>query len=483
MKRHGRLIIAAVVCLGLLTWVLTQERGRAPQRGEAFGLDAKQATALQIKGEAQQLTLQKQDDQWMLTEPVKAWADKDAVERMLKSVAELKPSGSRKGLNINDPKFGLDKPRLTATLTCDGNKTVTIQLGSQVPGGSEYYAKIDNRNELYFVPASLQTDLQQQPDMLRDKAVAHFDKADVTSVTLQYPEQVIVLEKRGTAQEPQWMLTKPYEAKADEWSAQQVAEKLSGLKADSFAPQPAPAGTNYGFDKPALKATVTTKDNKQYVITLGAKTAAPATTPAPGAQPPSTEAVYAQLEGRPEVLLLPGSTLMDLKKTDMELRDKRIVNLKKETVQELRVERKEGLSFTVRRLPDGWQLVAPEPGRAKATKVDDLLWDLTELEAQEFLGQQQDLKAYGLALPDTILTATVRGEKAPVKIYIGYKKAEGQYYAKTDSDQVYVISEMLLLDLPKMIGDLKEAPGESSKAPAAGQTGPVTVPPALAPGS
>ncbi|MGE5532451.1 MAG: DUF4340 domain-containing protein, partial [Bacteroidota bacterium] len=281
---------------------------------------------------------------------------------------------------------------------------------------------------------------------------------------------------------PQWMLTKPYEAKADEWNAQQLAEKLSGLKADGFAPEPAPAGTNYGFDKPVLKATVTTKDNKQYVITLGAKTAAPPTTPAPGA-PPSSEAVYAQLEGRPEVLLLPGSTLMDLKKTDMELRDKRIVNLKKENVRELKVERKDGLAFTVRRLPDGWQLVAPEAGRAKATKVDDLLWDLTELEAQEFLGQQSDLKPYGLALPDTIITATVNGEKNPVKIYIGYKKADGLYYAKTDRDQVYVISEMMLLDLPKAIGDLKEAPGENSKAPVGEQPGPATVPPTPAPTS
>ncbi|MHB8993783.1 MAG: DUF4340 domain-containing protein [Armatimonadota bacterium] len=483
MKRHGRLLIAAVVCFGLLGWVLTQERGRAPQRGEAFGLDAKQATALQVKGEAQQLTLQKQDDQWMLTEPVKAWADKDAVERMLKSVAELKPSGSREGLNINDPKFGLDKPRLTATLTYGGNKTVSVQLGSQVPGGSEFYAKIDNRNELYFVPASLQTDLLQQPEMLRDKAVAHFDKADVTSVTLQYPEQVIVLEKRGTSEEPQWMLTKPYEAKADEWSAQQVAEKLSSLKADGFASEPAPAGANYGFDKPALKATVTTRDKKQYVITLGAKTDAPASPPAPGGQPPSTEAVYAQLEGRPEVLLLPASLLTDLKKNDMDLRDKRIVDLKKENVQELKVQRKEGLSFTVRRLPDGWQLVAPEAGRAKATKVDDLLWDLTELEAQEFLGQQQDLKAYGLALPDTIVTATPTGSKNPVKLYIGYKKAEGLYYAKTDSDQVYVISEMMLLDLPKTLAELKEAPGDRPQEPAAGQPAPGTVPTAPVPGS
>ena len=39
------------------------------------------------------------------------------------------------------------------------------------------------------------------------------------------------------------MLTQPYAAKADEWSAKQVGDKLADLKADGFAPEPrAPQG-------------------------------------------------------------------------------------------------------------------------------------------------------------------------------------------------------------------------------------------------
>lgn len=471
MKRYGRALIAGVIFLGLLGWVLTQERGRAPQQGEAFGLDAKQATGLQVKTETQQLTLQKDGEQWTITEPIKGWADKDAVERMLKAVAELKPTGKRtsKDVNVKDPKFGLDKPAVTATLSV-GQKTFTVQLGAMTANGSEYFAKIDNRDEVYFVPASLQSDLAQSPDLLRDKTLAHFEKEAVQSVTLQYPDRVVSIEKRGTDEKPQWYLTKPYEAKADEFSAKQLAEKLAGLKADGFAQEPAPAGSNYGFDKPVVKATVTTKDNKQYVITIGATTQGPPPSAAPGAPPPSGsgEVVYAQLEGRPEVLLLPSTQANELKKTDMELRDKRILELDKANVTELRVERKDGLSFTVRRLADGWQLSAPTAGRAKSTKVDDILWDLSELEAREFLGQQQDLKPYGLALPDTIITATLRGQKDPLKVYVGYKKDEGLYWAKTAaSDQVYLVGEMLLLDLPKKVEEIKEPPGTEAR-PAAG---------------
>lgn len=464
MKRYRTALIAGVVCLGLFAYVMTFERGRAPQKGEAFGLDAKEATALLVKDEVRQLGLQKQGDQWLLTEPVKGWADKEAVERMVKAVAELKPTGKRdaKEASLSDPKFGLDKPKLTATLTYGAGKTVTVMLGAQIASGSEYYAKIDNRPELYLVPASLQNDLTQQVDNLRDKALAHFDKEKIVSYTLQYPDTVLALEKRGSETEPQWQLTQPYAAKADEWNAKQVAEKLAGLKAEAFAPDQAPAA-GFGFDKPAVKATVKTADGKQYVITIGGHVPVDAPTASTGSTPAGADKVYAQLEGRPEVLIIPQLQVSDLKKTDMDMRDKRLVSLKKEQVDELKVERKQGVSFTVRRLPDGWQLLTPATGKAKATKVDDMLWDLSELEAKAFLGEQKDLKQYGLELPDTIISAKVRGQGEPVKIYIGYKKADGIYYAKVaSSNQVYEISEMLVLDLPKTLEELKEPPAASS---------------------
>ncbi|MEI6503276.1 MAG: DUF4340 domain-containing protein, partial [Armatimonadota bacterium] len=114
---------------------------------------------------------------------------------------------------------------------------------------------------------------------------------------------------------------------------------------------------------------------------------------------------------------------------------------------------------------DGWQLVNPTAGAAKATKIDDMLWDLSELEAKEFLGAQKELKPYCLALPETIFTVKLRGQSEPIKVYIGFKKTDGIYYAKVaSSDQVYAISEMLVLDLPKTLDELKETASEKGKS-------------------
>jgi hypothetical protein len=484
MRKFGRVIIAGAVLVLLLGWVLLKDRGRVADKDEVFKLKIEQCVGLQVKTPTMTLALRKEGDQWLLTEPVKGWADKDAAERAVKAVAQLKPTGSRsKDINLDDDKWGLKQPALTATLTYDGNRTATLYLGKQTPDSSEYFGRIEGRNKLYFVPTSIYTDLTQAVDALRDKALVHVKKEDVKSVTLQYPDRVLTVEKRGTPEEPQWFLTQPYQAKADEWNAKTVAEKLADLKADGFAPEQAPAGKDYGFAKPTLKATLTTADGKQFVITFGAK-GQETTAPDPGATAPATtgpkDVVYAQVQGRPEVLLVADSNMSDLQKTDMDLRDKRLLDVKKEQVRAIKVERKQGMSFTVDRSgPDAWRIAAPTPSPANKTKVEDLLWDLTSLEAKEFLGEQKDLMPYGLAVADIIYTLTVDGRSEPIKIYVGYKKVDGVYYCRTSlSNQVYAIGEMLVLDLPKSLADLKDATpiatpgGKSTPAPVTPPSGP-----------
>jgi len=99
-------IVAALIFAGLLVWVLAKDRGRVPEKGEVLKLKTEQCSALQVKTDTQSLSLLKQGDQWMLQEPVKGWADKDAAEKAINALARLKPTGSRKGQNLNDAKVG-----------------------------------------------------------------------------------------------------------------------------------------------------------------------------------------------------------------------------------------------------------------------------------------------------------------------------------------------------------------------------------------
>ncbi len=489
MRKFGRIIITGGILALLLAWVLVKDRGRVAEKDEVFKLQIEQCNALQVKTETQTLALRKESDQWVLAEPIKGWADKDAAERAVKAMAQLKPTGSRaKDINLDDDKWGLKKPALTATLTYDGNRTATLYLGKQTPDNSEYFGKIEGKSKLYLIPTSVYNDLTQTAESLRDKSLVHVKKEDIQSVTMQYADHAVAVEKRGTATEPQWFLTQPYQTKADEWNAKTMAEKLVDLKAEGFAPDQAPAGKDYGFAKPVLKATLTTTDGKQYVFTFGAKgqestdnlTSTPDSPSPPSGTP--KDVVYVQVQGRPEVMFVADSNMSDLQKTDMDLRDKRLLDVKKEQVRAIKVERKQGVSFSVERSgPDSWRLVTPSPARANKTKVEDLLWDLTELEAKEFLGEQKDLMQYGLAVADIVYTLTVDGRSEPIKIYVGYKKVDGVYYCRTSlTNQVYCIGEMAVLDLPKSLDDIKDTT-PATATPPSGAEMPTMPPPTMPP--
>lgn len=454
MKSYSRAIIAGVAFLALLGWALTKERGRVVDKDEVFGVDITFATSLEVETEDGRLVLQRDGEQWTITEPINGWAENEAAERLVKAVAELKPTGQRDNVDLKDEQFGLTEPVLTATLHYGKGQASTIRLGSQTPGASEYFAEVDGKKSLLFVPAHLFSTLTTDPQELREKRLAVFESEKVKSMTLQYPDTAISLQRRGEAAAQEWMLTHPYEARADEWSSRQVSGKLAEIKAEDFAPATPQEGEDYGFDTPQIKATLTLEDGKKLVISFGNKTMREVEEGTSTIEKPF---VFAQLEGRPETLLIAEADLAELRKTDMDLRDKRIVRFDRLDVQRIRVERKEGLSFAVKRAPEGWGVDQPRPGRAKMQVVDDLLWDLSELEAREFLGKQDDLREYGLAIPTTVITLHLKKESTPLQLRIGYAKGEDAHYAMTSQgDEVYVVSDTLLLGLPKDIDGLMD---------------------------
>ena len=137
----------------------------------------------------------------------------------------------------------------------------------------------------------------------------------------------------------------------------------------------------------------------------------------------------------------------------MALRDKTILHFAKQDVVTLKVQAKAAASFEANKNPDGeWILKAPAGAKAEPGKIDDLLWDLEDLHAitfEEEHPQDQDLQEYGLALPEAVITLTIRGQRQPLNISFG-KKPEGdtRYCVTSQSEQVYQVADEIVPTLP-----------------------------------
>jgi len=452
VRKYRFTIAAAVIFVVLLAWVLVKERGRVPEKGEAFGLDVKTVTRLEITpAQGQPLTLEKRDDQWWITAPFQGWANKDEVERIARTICELKPS-KRPEADPDTPEFGLKNPSMTVRMWAGGRK-IEMFLGASTPVGGDVFAKITGRKGVFLVASYVKTDLEKKPEDLRDKKLAHYDKEKLVSVDLQSTKGTFRLEARPEGEAKTWYLTQPISTKADRWSVDTLTNRPTEVEAKAFEAVPGNLAT-VGLDKPRVKLTLHFEDGKTTTILLGNKVKK--TVPKQyGEGTEEQEVVYAMNEGRPELLLVEASFFTDLDKDLMGLRDKHVVSVERSKIVGISVQRRKGLNFSVAKRADVWYLDTPQPGKAKQTKVDDILWDIEDLETSEFIEKPADLKQYGLAVPDTVVTITTSDNKS-IRLSFGYKTKDNRYYMKTDqSDTVYVVSDLLLSALPNKVEDIK----------------------------
>jgi hypothetical protein len=452
--RYRYTLAAGLVFLALFAWVLTHERGRVPEKGEVFGLDVKDVTRLEIHPrDGTPVTLEKRGEQWWLTAPFEAWASKDEVERLARDLCELKPDRRPK----EDPhkaEWGLDNPELTVKMWC-GRRKFELALGKETPVGSQRYARIEGRPGLYLVASFIATDLQKKPEDLRDKKLAHYERDQVQALDLQTAKGTFRLEARQEGDKKVWQLVQPIQTKADHWTADTLVTRPSEVEARGFEAVPKNLA-EVGLDRPTARLTLHLQNGKALTVLVG-KQVRKKVKKQYGEGEEEQDVVYAMLEGRPELLLVEASFASDLNKDLMDLRDKHVLALEREQVRAISVQRRQGLSFSVAKRGDTWFLDTPQPGKAKQTKVDDLLWNLEDLQTSEFIEQPKDLKQYGLVVPDTVVSITLADGKT-IKVLFGYKTKDNRYYCKTSlADTVYVVSDLLLSALPTKVDDIKSS--------------------------
>jgi hypothetical protein len=491
-KRYLTTAIVGAVFVVLVAWVLLAERGRVTEKGEYFALQLTDISQIQVQAKDYQYTMVRRGDEWWMTQPFEGLIAADEAKRVVESIASLKPQ-KRTGKNLQDPEFGLDSPSVTLTVTYKGNRSAVIRLGKQSPIGQMIFATISTEpTALFLIDQAFMSSVDKSPDSMRDKKLAAKVKTeDVKQVTLQRAGETVTAALVPLAQETTWRITQPRALKADKSAVESVITAVNGAEAVDFLPYTQENLATTGLDHPQVTATFTLQGAEPVTVYLGKEDKRSVKT-SPTAAATDQDVVYATRSGRAEILAMKSSLLTDLNKGLLDLRDKHIfADLKREQINNVRVQREEGLNFSVMKSGQEWQVTAPKTGKAKVSKVDDILFAVVDLQALAYPVEDQanvDLEKYGLKLPQAALTLGVQGRGEPVSIWIGAKvpnEAE-RYYARTSlSNDVYEIDGALLRDLPTTMDDLLEpaAPPASPGKPSGGAPGtsPMTPPPGAPP--
>jgi len=338
-------------------------------------------------------------DAWRLTEPRAARADASEVSSLLDRLVSLE---KRRTVDDADrAALGLDPPEVAVTLAT-GSGERELQVGSKVPISDDRFVALGEGSEVFLAAGTIYDELVRDPNEWRDHRIFAADRDDVTRVELSSTDrdEEVVLTRDGEA----FRLESPFRDRADREQVRTLMDRLVGLRAQSFVEERADGeaaegskeGTDLGLDPPraVLTASLGSTGGETVRLEIGAV----------------LDEGLGRRYGRfgDQVFVFQNKELMEdaLRPAD-EWRSPRWSGLQVFRIDSMHVRDEQG-ELTVTRSGSDWQR---GEDRIPYTAVSDLLYAVTESEAERFLSEAE-ARAAGWSLDAPTHTLTLQAEGA-----------------------------------------------------------------------
>jgi hypothetical protein len=304
-------------------------------------------------------------------------------------------------------------------------------------------------------------DVKQAPE--REKSAAEKDRVwkgleskDIEEVAITRKGATLQLKKSGDA----WSLASPVQGRAESQPVQDMLGSLASLRVErEIEPRPSKPA-DFGLETPAAEISFTAKGAK-HRVRLGTKN-------------PTGLWVYAQLDDKPAVVLVPDSLLRDAEKPVADFRDRTVLTFEKKDVKGLEVRTPGGQQVAAQlKGPEDWQVTSPLPVKADREQVSGLLDKLKAVKIKEFVTEApKGPDPYGLDRPLALtLWLGEEKERSAKTLRLGKAVPEKKaIYAQREGDPtVFTVEEDLLKAVPTSSTALRERPcspttGASSSA-------------------
>lgn len=406
----------------------------ARQRDLLVHITADKVTHFTIRRPQETLVAEKRHDRWYLTAPLARPGDSQKYRELVRYVAELHYTRVVEETPASLEPFGLTTPTLEIQLQQhDAASPVIIRLGSSNPAGGSYYAQVADQPTVYLVAAVAKDVLDASLHDVRDKTVLAFTPEEVQELQIALNNAAAIVLQRQD--DDGWQLTAPIQGKADNAQAGNMLQRLHDVRIQAFIADEPDGLTPYGLDTPVARVTLRDASGTLPTLVLGKLET-------------KQQGIYTTYDNATSVFLLPRTFWDELPKTVTAWRDKTLLQYDSEHITRLDIAAPEGPISVVRTAPEQYALEQPEEATADADAWVNLLWELREIKAKDFVTETLATPAdYGLDIPRRQITlweslpGTTPPEVVPHTLRLGAATPEGNgvYVQLADQPAVYLI--------------------------------------------
>lgn len=412
-----------------------------------LAFDKKDVTGLEVVLDGERMSVEPEaESKWRITKPVSLRADAEAISDFLDKLRFTKvkefPADAPRSL----APYGLDRPaRVTIFLGKEKSRTAQALLfGKEEPTKQGVYAMRPGESSVLLVGDDVWKVLPKTVGALRDKTVFAYDRDKVAGLEVESPKGKVSLAKEGE----KWKITAPEPLAADDGEVSGLLFKLREMRAAGFLGE-GPGSIDRFLAKPEVK------------ISMREQGATAAKTLLVGASPEKRGGkpmAYAGVAGKGPVVLVDAQYLGDLSRSANDLRDRALFGFfDPRDVKRMRVKSGGQTMALERKSETEWRVTEPKAGKAKESKITDLLYNFRSLRWKEIVSAEGgDAARYGLDKPSLEVTLYKADGKEIGNLKVGRKEADKVYVGTGGSPAIFGLDPKQLDDLPKIPDDLQD---------------------------
>jgi hypothetical protein len=406
-----------VVLVGLgayiyfVTWKIEPDDPNAVER--VFeSLQAEAIVALQVKSDKGPMTtLEKKGEAWQITAPEPADTDQTEAGAVATGLAAVERGRVIEEDAADLAQYGLSPPRIeVAFKTTDDTEFRHLYIGDKTATGGDMFAKLDNSNEVFLIPAYQEFTFNKSPIDLRDKTLLAFDRDAVKSIDVRGDRGDFTLARSDNAE---WNITEPVSFRADPAAVEGLRARLETAQFKSVANEEATAEElrAFGLDEPS--GTVVINSAERTTLEFGGEA--------------EDGGVYARESGRPNFIVTVDPAMVeDVTKPAIEYRRKDIFDFRPFNATRVEFTRSDGSSMPFEKVEgeakdgkeaeDVWRRMGPNPIDAPRETMSALLSGLTTMRALSFVDSTANT---GLDTPELTVVATYGEEGRQERVLFG----------------------------------------------------------------
>jgi uncharacterized protein DUF4340 len=280
------------------------------------------------------------------------------------------------------------------------------------------------------------------------KRVLDFESKDITDLKIELTNQVYALQKSGD----QWQIKQPLDVRANYSTVSSILDELEFAQRTRTITEKELESAklaDFGLETPRIRLTL---QNKKGVMVLLV-----------GNETPTKDAVYAQLQGAKDVLVVPKSIYERLNHTLDDLRDRTVVDFLPASATRIEIKSADRVielarSSAATNAEPRWALTRPLTARADQRKVSELLADLSGLRVADFVSEDpRDVHTYQLDEPEREVTVWTGESGMTVLFGRALTNDASKVYAKPKStDSIYTIPSTTAQKFAVQANDLRD---------------------------